>query len=138
MPAIDEDYTDLPQRKGLSLGRRIELLERDVLSHASSLGQIATQVNTLGLNLSELIEWRVDKRVSEAREEERDKALELRLKQMEDNFSKGFAELSSQVKEIKGFGTRVFWLVVATVIPAMVLGVAVLIVLGPQLVQKIT
>jgi phage-related protein len=125
-----------PEEK-IALTHRVRLLERDVRGHSRSITKLTEYSRILGSRTGGLEEWQMERRLAEVREEERSKALNERLERMEKSFNEGLSELGATINEIKSFGSKVFWIVMGTVIPALVLGVGLVIVFGGQIVNKL-
>lgn len=133
----EEVGTETSPEEKIDLKHRIRLLERDTRSHSRSITKLTEHWEMLGTRTGGLEEWQMERRLAEVREEERSKALNERLERMEKAFVDGVAEVTGNLAEIRGFGAKVFWIVMGTVIPALVLGVALVIIFGAQIVQKI-
>lgn len=115
----EEETTSRP----LTLGRRVGLVERDVRSHARSIGEIVKAVEHYDTRFRALEEWKTAQQLSAAREDERDTYLTERL-----------ARIELSIADIKSGWMKAFWIVAATVIPAAVLGVALALVFGTKLI----
>lgn len=120
MDEEDERDRELPAKLGLT--GRVGLLERDSRSHARSLTEIVKVVANQGDDLKKLAAWQLTRLVAEAHEEERDKALYGRLD-----------GIDASIKAMRGAGTRALWIVAGVVIPAVILGIAIVLVLGAKL-----
>lgn len=124
-----EDGTEKP----LTTARRIELAERDLRSHARSLSEIIRVQTEQHAELHELREWRVTRMMAEVREDERDKALSDRLSRMEEGIRSGIDSVKKDVQSIRSAGYRVFWIAMGTIVPAAIIGVALVLVFGVKL-----
>lgn len=107
---------------------RATLLERDVRSHARSIGEIVKVVGSLGDDVKKLGEWQMTRLVAEAREEERDKALYGRL----DRIDASVNGTKDDIKAMRGVWTRILWIAAGVLVPAVILGVAAVLVFGVQ------
>ncbi len=74
--------------------------------------------------------------LAEAREDERDKALGDRLGRIENSIEKGIAAAIAEVNAIKGNFSKAFWIAMGTIIPAVILGVALILVFGTNMIPK--
>lgn len=124
-------------RHGLTVAQRIGLAERDLRAHSRSLTEIVNSHRGLEGRISKVEEWQVSKQIAEAREDERDKALYDRLGRIEESIREGIAGVELKVGKITGFGSRIFWIAMGTVIPAIVLVTALTIVWGVRLTPPI-
>jgi hypothetical protein len=111
----DDEAEDVPRH--LTLEDRVRLLERDTRAHARSIGEIVGKAAGLMDRLISVEEWKVTRLISEAREEERDKALYSRLDRIDES-----------IKSMRGAWSKIMWIAAATIIPAVVIGVAALVV----------
>lgn len=129
----------------LTQSQRVGLLERDVRAHSRTLTEIITTLQHVGEQIEGLKEWQVTRQIAEAREDERDKSLYDRLTRIEQSIetgiasvsteeSKSIASVNAEVGKIKGFGSRIFWIAMGTLIPAVVLGVAIMLVFGIKII----
>lgn len=89
--------------------KRLEFLERDVRDHAKSLTSMADSINDTNRRLAVLEQAHQQYEIYRAREEERDKALQERLKSME-----------AQLKSILGVGSKLLWIVGTSVVGAFI------------------
>jgi hypothetical protein len=125
----EAQLSDDPDMDGLGLTQpatteeRLNLLERWSRSHARSIGEITDVVGRQGVKLEAIEKWQMERLVAEAREEERDKALYARLDRIDAN-----------INSMRGVWTRIMWIAAGTVVPAVVAGVALLLVFGANLV----
>lgn len=90
--------------------KRIEFLERDSRDHAKTLTMLTDQLQQNTLRLGALEKVDIAQEVAQARQEERDKALNTRLTTIEND-----------IRSIKGAGTKLLYLVAASIIGAFVL-----------------
>jgi len=109
--------------ENLSVEKRLGLVERDVRSHARSITEIINTLNGHGSKIEKLDAWQMTRLLAEVREEERDKALYGRLDLIDES-----------IRSMRGVWTRIMWIAAGTVVPAVVAGVALLLVFGANLV----
>jgi hypothetical protein len=123
----DEDMDTHPGRVDKrSTVERLTLNERDIRSHARSIGEIVKTVASLGDDVKKLGEWQMTRLVAEAREEERDKALYGRL----DRIDASVNGTKEDIKAMRGVWTRILWIAAGVLVPAVILGVAAVLVFG--------
>jgi hypothetical protein len=123
----DEDQAHHPGRiDKRSTVERLSLVERDVRGHARSIGEIVKSVASLSDDVKKLGEWQMTRLVAEAREEERDKALYGRL----DRIDASVNGTKDDIKAMRGVWTRILWIAAGVVVPAIIVGVAGLLVFG--------
>jgi hypothetical protein len=113
----EDDDDDIHDGKRLTMGERVRLLERDARSHARSLTEIVKAIAAHDIDLKKLEEWRMTRLIAEAHEEERDKALYGRLDRIDES-----------IKAMRGVWSRIVWIAAGTVIPAVLAGLAVIVV----------
>ena len=128
----EEEALDLHSRP-LTQAKRVLLMERDVRSHARSLGELVTNDAKLERRVSALEEWKMQRQIAEAREDERDIALGARLTRIEQSIEHGVAGLEHQIRGIKNFGWRIFWIAAVPAVGGLVIVVALGIVYAPKL-----
>jgi hypothetical protein len=117
----DDEEHELPHPA--TVEDRVGLLERWSRNHARSIGEITDVVGRQGVKLEAIEKWQMERLVAEAREQERDKALYERLDRIDAN-----------IDSMRGVWTRIMWIAAGTVVPAVVAGVALLLVFGANLV----
>lgn len=123
----DDDEERHPTRVDKrSTVERLSLVERDVRSHARSIGEIVDHVQSLGIDVKKLGEWQMTRLVAEAREEERDKALYGRL----DRIDASVNGTKDDIQAMRGVWTRILWIAAGVLVPAVILGVAGVLVFG--------
>ena len=69
----------------------------------------------------------MQKKIAEAREDERDKTLYERLTRMEDTFQDAVTGLRGEINKIGEFGRRIFWIAATPIITALVIAIAIAI-----------
>ena len=127
-PDIDDEPLD-PRTERLTIRERVGLLERDSRSHARSLTEIVNVVGELSVDMKKLEEWQMTRLLAEAREEERDKALYGRL----DRIDTSINGTKDDIKAMRGVWTRILWIAAGVIIPAALLGIALVMVYGVKL-----
>lgn len=122
----DEDDQDELGRGGLTIERRVDLLERDSGRHARSITALVQAQAAHGKEIDALGEWRMSRLLAEAREEERQKSLLDRLERIDASIlgTKG------DIKSMRDVWTRILWIVAGVVIPAAIAGIALVLVYG--------
>lgn len=117
---MDETAEEEGRNERLTMSQRVGLLERDVRSHARSITEIVHNQRGQATEIATLSGWKMDQVIQQAVREERDKNLLERIGRIEESIQKGFAG-------VQGFGWRIFWIVMGTVIPAAVVAVAIIL-----------
>jgi seryl-tRNA synthetase len=118
-----EDEMESMGGSKLTLGRRVTLLEKWSRLQAKSITEITRLQSEASRTLAEIAQWKLQRMIEEAKEEERQKALNDRLARIE----KSLIELEDTLK-------RVVWLIVTPILGAIVLGSAAIMVLGVRFV----
>jgi hypothetical protein len=125
----EDDEENHPDRHDTrSTVERLSLVERDVRGHARSLTEIVKSVASLADDVKKLGEWQMTRLVAEAREEERDKALYGRL----DRIDASVNGTKDDIQSMRGVWTRILWIVAGVLVPAVILGIAGVLVFGVQ------
>lgn len=106
---MTEYYQGTPMEK-LPQIKRMEFVERDLRDHAKSLTSLTDQLGQASMRISALEKVDVVQEVAQARQEERDKALNSRLTTIE-----------SDIRSIKGAGSKLLFIVGTSVVGAFVL-----------------
>jgi hypothetical protein len=109
-------------------------MERDVRAHSRSITKLVENDQQQADSIKDLEEWKLNRLLVEAREEERDKSLYGRLERIEESISSGIQGVSKEVQAIKGNFSRAFWIAMGTLIPAVILGAALVIVFGVRMI----
>lgn len=135
MADADDPEAPLPATR-LALETRVALTERDVRAHSRSITELVLNDQKQSASLKELEEWKLTRLLAEAREDERDKALGDRLGRIENSIEKGIAAAIAEVNAIKGNFSKAFWIAMGTIIPAVILGVALILVFGTNMIPK--
>lgn len=127
MPRVTKPQDDLQEGEepveAVSVERRLSLVERDTQSHARTITEIVNTLQSHGSQLEKLDAWQMTRLLAEVREEERDKALYSRLDLIDES-----------IRSMRGVWTRIMWIAAGTVVPAVVAGVALLLVFGANIV----
>lgn len=128
----DEDQENHPERDDTrSTVERLSLAERDIRSHSRAITGIVKSVTDLADDVRKLGEWQMTRLVAEAREEERDKALYGRL----DRIDASVKDTKDNIQSMRGVWTRILWIAAGVLVPAVILGVAGVLVFGVQAFQ---
>lgn len=126
------DEEEMPV-KGVTLGHRVGLVERDLRSHSRSITVIIDNYAGLHARLTALEEFKLERLVTEAREDERDKALDGRLTRMERSIEEGLKAVHVQVQGMRAVWQKVLIGASIPVLAAMMLGAAWLITVGAKI-----
>lgn len=132
----DTDKEPIIPSTRAALETRVALVERDVRAHARSITSLVENDQRQEIAIQGLEDWKMNRLLVEAREEERDKSLYGRLERIEASIASGIAAVSSEVKGIKGNFSRAFWIAMGTLIPAVILGAALVIVFGVRMIPS--
>lgn len=120
------DDRDGAEDSRLTHGRRLALLEKWSGHHAKSLSEITLRLDSVGKELAQISEWKMHRLIVEAREEERNKFLQERL-----------AGIENGILGIKKAFSKVAWIAAGTLIPAMIIGLAFVLLFGQQIIQNL-
>lgn len=126
MPDADKDEEDLGENRR-TLSHRVRLLERDVRNHSHTLTSLVEHQSNTSKHLRELEEFRMERLLAAAREDERDKSLGDRLTRIEASIDVGLDALTKQINAIKAVGVKLGWIIIGAVVPGVLLGVAYLL-----------
>lgn len=112
--------TDEPDEKRelvnlATLGRRIEAIHHLAERQREAISEIVKEAVALDMRVRTLESLAQTRAVTEAREDERDKALYERLTRMED----AIKETRGEVKDIKGAGGKALWIIGGLLITAI-------------------
>lgn len=118
---LDEEEEPMP--KDVTLAQRLSLVERDARGHARALTNLTLRYGDYEQRLSVIEAWRQDRMIDDARADERDKALYGRL----DRIEAGLGKMNNGI-------SRALWIVAGTVIPAALVAIAIVLVIGAGLV----
>lgn len=88
--------------------RRLQKLEQYMSQHGNSISELVKAHSSLDDRVKRLEELAQSRAITEAREDERDKALYGRLDRME-----------AEIKGIKGIGSKALWVFIAAIITAV-------------------
>lgn len=128
----DDNFEELAVHDAKSVITRLGLLERDSRSHARSITNIANTFKGYSGKISELLEWKMEQTIRDVRDEERNKALDVRLSSIEKAISEGFRTAGDEIKNIKGFGMRLFWIAAGVGVPTALAGLALVLIFGAR------
>lgn len=121
---MTDEPEEEPSLRRLTLSRRVALLERDSRSHARSLTEIVKVVGAHSDEIKELGDWKMGRLLAEVREEEREKALLSRLDQID-----------ASIKNMREVWTRILWIAAGVIVPAAIVGLALVLVYGVNLLR---
>lgn len=95
--------------------RRIEELERFVAQQGTSISTVIQSTATLLTRIEKLESLAQARAITEAREDERDKALYARLDRMDDAIEKA----RDEIQDIRGIGAKALWVFISAIILAI-------------------
>lgn len=94
--------------------RRLEELERYVSNQGNSISEITKAHGALSGRVDHLESLAQERAITEAREDERDKALYDRLDRME----KSIEVTNKDIKDLRGIGAKALWVFISAIIVA--------------------
>jgi len=105
----------------------MERLDQRLSKLETGQDQSEKAMTRLTERVSDIEEWLVQRRIAEAREDERDKALYERLNRFEATLKEVADGLEAKINKIGEFGMRIFWVAATPVVVAIVIAVALAI-----------
>lgn len=95
---------------------RVALAERNLVDHAKSLSVFADEIGKINVRMQIMEDWRHDRNVAAAREDERDKSLYKRLDDIESSIEAIETRMNTTAKDQKEGQFRITLLLVAAVV----------------------
>lgn len=100
----------------ITLEERMSLLERHQVDHAKSFSAYGDEIAKINVKVSALEDWRHDRNVAAAREDERDKSLYKRLDEVDKSIGAIQTRMDTTAKDQKEGQFRITLLLVAAVV----------------------
>ena len=97
-----------------SVTQRLEKLEQYIAKQGESISSVAQEYLSLKSRVAHLEELAQSRAITEAREDERDKALYERLDRMETQIK----DTRGEIKDIRGIGSKALWVFISAIIVA--------------------